>query len=102
MARVAASNSLVKGRRPLNRHRGDLNRRSSSVSDGNPEGHRRKITEKEAAYVQDGVAQLLTIQYFAREVEALWWTGRASFAKAGLLSDQPRRGAGSKAASMGV
>jgi hypothetical protein len=51
---------------------------------------------------QDGVAHLLTIQYFAREVEALWWTGRASFAKAGLLSDQPRRGAGSKAASMGV
>ena len=35
-------------------------------------------------------------------VEALWWTGRALFAKAGLLSDQPRRGAGSKAASMGV
>jgi hypothetical protein len=30
------------------------------------------------------------------------WTGRASFAKAGLLSDQPRRGAGSIAASMGV
>ena len=51
---------------------------------------------------QDGVAHLLTIQYFAREAEAVWWTGRASFAKAGLLSDQPRRGAGGKAASMGV